>query len=181
MDVLDLRGLDDWMGWLAEHHDSGSEAWLRVRRSNATDERITIGHALDGALCFGWIDGLRRGLDKASFLQRYSPRTRRSPWSSINVAKAEALIASGLMAPAGHAAIEAARADGRWDAAYPSQAEAEPPDDLRNALGGDPVALARFESLGRTERYLLMLPVLKARGAARDRAVARAVADLTSG
>lgn len=178
MDVLDLADLDEWLRWLSAHHDSSAEAWLRVRRSHATDRRITIGEGLDGALCYGWIDGVRHSLDDVSFLQRYSPRTRRSPWSSINVAKAEVLIERGLMTAPGLAAIDAARADGRWDAAYPAQAEAEPPDDLLAALAAHPPAARQFDSLGRTARYLVMLPIFKATGPARDRAVAKAVAQL---
>ena len=103
-----------WEAWLAAHHDSAAEVWLTIARRGSTLVTVTIGEALDVALCYGWIDSHRRRGDELGYLQRYSPRRRRSPWSAINAAKAEALIAAGRMRPAGQAAIDAARADGRW-------------------------------------------------------------------
>jgi len=165
-----------WTTWLERHHSSESEAWLRIGKKNAGSGLIAIGDALDGALCFGWIDAQRRGLDQVSFLQRYCRRTARSSWSQINVDKVEALIIAGRMASAGYAEIEAAKADGRWDAAYVRQRDAEPPADLIAALAEHPGALSSFEALSRTDRYLVFLPLLKATSArARSRALDRAV------
>ncbi|MEV0840206.1 YdeI/OmpD-associated family protein [Actinocatenispora sera] len=151
-----------WESWLAEHHAEASGAWLLIRRKNSAAPLLTIDQAAEVALCYGWIDGQRRAHDADSFLQRYSRRRPTSPWSRVNVERAEALIASGRMREPGFAAIEAARADGRWDAAYAPQREAPVPTELTAALAADPAASARFDALDRTARYLLVLPLLKA-------------------
>ncbi|MEV6558023.1 hypothetical protein AB0M22_20075 [Nocardia sp. NPDC051756] len=104
-----------WESWLADRHDDATDVWLVIAKKGA--EGLTIGEALDVALCFGWIDSHRKALDEQHFLQRYSPRRAKSPWSQLNVTKAEALIAAGRMRKPGFAAIEAAAADGRWTAA----------------------------------------------------------------
>ncbi|MTB88873.1 YdeI/OmpD-associated family protein [Aeromicrobium senzhongii] len=180
MDVLEFGDVGTWDGWLAQHHDSAPQAWLRIRRKNADLALITIGEALDGALCHGWIDSVRRSLDDVSFLQRYSPRRPRSPWSQLNVARAEALEAAGRMRAAGRAEVAAARADGRWDAAYVRQADSEVPPDLTAALAANPRAAEAFGQLGRTAQYAIVLPLLKAgTPQARERLVARAVDALT--
>ena len=160
--VLDLPDGPAWEAWLEEHHATAPEAWLRIAKKGSGLASLSIGEALDGALCFGWIDGQRRGLDDVSFLQRYCPRRARSTWSQVNVEKVARLTAEGRMRPAGQAEVDAARADGRWDAAYERQSTATVPDDLAAALAADPVAAAAFEALGRSERYAVMLPVLKA-------------------
>lgn len=111
--------LDDaaaWKAWLTEHHESASDVWLMIAKRNGHARTVTLGEALDEALCHGWIDSHRRALDDDYYLQRYSPRARRSPWSAINAAKAEALTAEGRMRPAGHTAIETAKATGHWPA-----------------------------------------------------------------
>ena len=138
-----------------------------------------IAEALDVALCYGWIDGQRRANDDVSFLQRYSRRRPRSSWSKVNVAKVEALLAAGRMRPAGPAEVEAAKQDGRWEAAYESQRNTAVPPDLVAALAGNARASAAFESLGRSDRYAVILPLLKARTPeTRARTLARAVARL---
>ncbi|MFB8277271.1 YdeI/OmpD-associated family protein [Nocardia colli] len=104
-----------WESWLAGRHDDAADVWLVIAKKGA--EGLTIGEALDVALCFGWIDSHRKALDEQHFLQRYSPRRAKSPWSQLNMSKAEALIAAGRMREPGYAAIEAAEADGRWTAA----------------------------------------------------------------
>ena len=164
-----------WEAWLAENQTERTDAWLRIGKKNAGSGLIAIGDALDGALCFGWIDAQRKGLDDVSFLQRYCRRTARSTWSQVNVGKVAALIEQGRMQPAGYAEIAAAQADGRWQAAYVSQREAEVPPDLLAALEARGCREA-FEGLGRSDQYALYLPVLKARAAAtRARAVERIV------
>jgi uncharacterized protein YdeI (YjbR/CyaY-like superfamily) len=163
VDVFDFPDGARWEAWLAEHHEAHSEVWLRIAKKGSGIGTIAIGDALDGALCFGWIDGQRRSYDEVSFLQRYSSRRPTSSWSKINVAKAEALLAAGRMRPAGLAEIDAAKADGRWDAAYESQRTAKPPPDLAAALADNARARAAFERLGRSDRYSLILPLLKAR------------------
>ncbi|GAA2048750.1 YdeI/OmpD-associated family protein [Catenulispora yoronensis] len=175
MDTLEFADGPAWESWLETHHDDASEAWLRIGKRNSGAPYLSIADALDGALSFGWIDGQRRGLDEVSFLQRYSPRGRRSPWSQRNVDNAEALIAAGRMRPAGLAAIEAAKADGRWQRAYEPQSTAEVPAELVAALAADEAAGAAFAKLGRSEQYLLILPLLKA-GTEKSRATAVAKA-----
>lgn len=113
-DALLLDDAGAWKDWLAEHHETARDVWLLIAKKNSHATTVTIDEALDEALCHGWIDSHRRAFDSDYYLQRYSPRTRHSPWSSINVAKAEALTAAGRMRPAGHAAIETAKTTGRW-------------------------------------------------------------------
>ncbi len=181
MDVLDLPDAAAWDAWLRLHHAERTEAWLRIARRRSGIATIAISDALDVALCHGWIDGQRRALDGLSFLQRYSRRRPRSSWSQVNVAKVEALAAAGRMRPAGLAEVAAARADGRWDAAYPSQRTAEVPGDLTAALAGDPRAHAAFARLGRSARYAVILPLLTARSPeVRGRVLAREISRLAA-
>lgn len=163
MEIIDCSDATVWEAWLAAHHGARGDVWIRIAKKASGIASVTAAEATTVALCFGWIDSQRNAGDAVSFLQRYSPRRRRSPWSQINVERAEALIAAGRMRPAGFAEIEAARADGRWDAAYASQRTARVPPDLTAALAADDAARAHFESLGRSERYAAILPVLQAR------------------
>jgi uncharacterized protein YdeI (YjbR/CyaY-like superfamily) len=162
MDVLEFADGSAWEAWLAEHHASAPDAWLRIAKKGSGLELLSIADALDGALCFGWIDGQRKGLDDVSYLQRYCPRRARSTWSQVNVDKVAALTAAGRMRRAGITQVEAAQADGRWAAAYERQSTATTPDDLAAALAADPAALAAFDALGKSEQYAVMLPVLRA-------------------
>jgi uncharacterized protein YdeI (YjbR/CyaY-like superfamily) len=177
--VLDLPDAAAWDAWLEASHDRETEAWLRIAKRHSGLSTISIGDAGDVAICHGWIDGHRKGLDDVSFLQRYSRRRARSSWSQVNVARVEALTAAGRMRPGGIAEVEAAMADGRWAAAYEPQSTAEVPPDLAAALAADPVAGAAFERLGRSERYAVILPLLKTRTPhTRDRALTLAIAQL---
>jgi uncharacterized protein YdeI (YjbR/CyaY-like superfamily) len=176
VDLLDFPDAAAWESWLAAHHADASEAWLRIAKRGSGVETLLIGDALDVALCWGWIDGQRRGHDDGSFAQRYCPRRPRSSWSQVNVAKVEALTAAGRMRPPGLAQVAAAQADGRWAAAYASQRTAEVPPDLAAALAASPRAAAAFADLGRSERYQVILALLKTRtDEGRARAVTRAV------
>lgn len=182
MEPIDCIDAAAWEAWLDAHHASHDEAWLLIAKKGAGRRSVTAAEGTEVALCFGWIDGHRKGHDEATFLQRYSPRTRRSSWSRINVERAEGLIAAGRMRPAGLAQVEAARADGRWDAAYESQRTATVPPDLAAALAADEAAATFFASLGRTDRYAAILPLLKAQGdAARATQLERVVGLLRSG
>jgi uncharacterized protein YdeI (YjbR/CyaY-like superfamily) len=163
VDVLDFPDAARWESWLDAQHEEQADAWLRIAKRHSGLATIGISEALDVALCFGWIDGQRKGLDDVSFLQRYSRRRPGSPWSKVNVAKAEALIAAGRMRPAGLAQVAAAKADGRWAGAYEPQSTAEVPPDLAAALAASPPAGTAFERLGRSDRYAVILPLLKAR------------------
>ena len=176
MTLLEFSDATAWEAWLAEHHADTSEAWLRIAKRGSDIATIAIADALDVALCWGWIDGQRKGLDGLSFQQRYCPRRPRSSWSQINVAKVEALTAAGRMRPPGLAEVAAAQADGRWAGAYASQRTAEVPPDLVAALAASPRAATEFEGLGRSERYQVILALLKTRTEeGRTRALTRAI------
>jgi uncharacterized protein YdeI (YjbR/CyaY-like superfamily) len=179
VEPLEFRGAAEWESWLGANRHEQTEAWLLIGKRHAGAALITIGDALDVALCHGWIDGQRKSYDAVSFLQRYSRRRARSSWSKVNVAKAEELIAAGRMQQSGFAEIEAAIADGRWEAAYQSQRTAVVPPDLAEALAADEEANSAFEGLGRSERYAVILPLLKARTPeSRARIMAREIARL---
>ncbi|MGW4891419.1 YdeI/OmpD-associated family protein [Kitasatospora sp. NPDC004240] len=171
-----------WESWLAEHHEDEGGAWLKIAKKGSAVASVTVEQALQVALCYGWIDSHRRSLDRDCFLQRYSRRRKGSPWSRRNVERVEALTAAGRMRPPGLAEVAAARADGRWDAAYAAQRDVAVPSDLAAALAEAPDAAARFEALDRTTRYRLILPLLKARTAAgREARLRKAVDELRRG
>ncbi|MET7426294.1 YdeI/OmpD-associated family protein [Dactylosporangium sp. NPDC005555] len=163
--------------WLEQHHGESGEIWILVGKKGSGVASLTVTEALDAALCYGWIDGQRKGFDERHFLQRYVPRRPRSTWSQVNVAKVEALTAVGRMRPAGLAEVARARADGRWAAAYPSQRTATVPPDLAEALAGAPLARAAFDALPGTERYGLILHLVKLRTAAGRAARVKAIVE----
>ena len=165
--------------WLEEHVEHQPGVWLRVAKKSSGIPSLTDDEAVDVGLCFGWISGQRKGLDAAHYLQKYVPRRPHSRWSQVNVRKVEELLAAGRMRPSGLAEVEAARADGRWDAAYVSQKEATVPPDLTTALAASPEAGTAFAALGKTEQYAVILDVVTARTAAtREARIAKAVATL---
>jgi uncharacterized protein YdeI (YjbR/CyaY-like superfamily) len=183
-DILHFAAAADREAWLAEHHGDEGGVWLRIAKKGARTGAVslTIREALDGALCFGWIDSRRRSFDENWYLQRYSRRRAGSPWSRVNVERVEELTAAGRLRPAGLAEVEAAKADGRWDRAYTSQRNAAVPPDLAAALAANPAAATRFEGLNRTGRYLVILPLLKARTpAGREARLRTAIAGLLDG
>ena len=130
-DAITLTGAEQWEAWLAEHHAGSDGVRLKIAKKGSGETSLTAAEGTEVALCFGWIDGHRKSYDSSWFLQRYPPRRRWRAWSQINVDRAEALIGVGRMQAAGFAEIERAKADGRWDAAYASQAAAAVPDDPR--------------------------------------------------
>ncbi len=142
--------------WLSAHHASRAGLWLRIAKAASPLRSVTYAEAVDLALCFGWIDGQKRRHDADSFLQKFTPRQKRSPWSKRNRERVERLIAAGEMHPAGLAAVAAAKADGRWDRAYDSPGTATVPDDLQAALDEHPEASAFFETLTSANRYAIL-------------------------
>ncbi|MGC5037920.1 YdeI/OmpD-associated family protein [Streptomyces sp. DT190] len=167
--------------WLTAHPAPHPGLWVEVAKKGTGIPSVSAADVNDVALCHGWITGQRKGLDASRYLQRITPRRPGSLWSAVNVRRVGELTAEGRMRPGGLAEVAAARADGRWDAAYASQKEAEVPDDLAAALERSPRAAAAFRALGRTDRYLAMLGVLRARTpSARESQVASAVAELES-
>jgi uncharacterized protein YdeI (YjbR/CyaY-like superfamily) len=150
-----------WSEWLQDHASISDGVWLRIGKKGTKLPLMGIEDAGDEAICFGWIDSHRKGLDKDSFLQRYSPRRSKSPWSKKNVDRAEALIVAGRMRPAGFAEIEAAKRDGRWEIAYVPQKDFQVPQDVEDAFEIHPRARAAFDLLGKSKQYLLLLPIIK--------------------
>ena len=152
-----------WEKWLAAEHTGASGLWLKLAKKGCPHPTVSYAEALDIALCFGWIDGQKRPLDDDYWLQRFTPRKPKGKWSKINRGKAEALIADGRMRPTGLREVEAAKADGRWDAAYEGQSTATVPDDLRQALDADADAAAFFATLDRGNRYAILYRVQEAK------------------
>lgn len=142
--------------WLEKNHASSDGIWLRLFKKDAAQKSINHDEALDQALCYGWIDGQAQPHDDRSWLQKFTPRRARSGWSKLNTSRVERLFKTGQMAPAGLEAVEAAKADGRWQAAYDSPRNAAPPDDFLKALGKDKKAKAFFESLNRANVYAIV-------------------------
>jgi uncharacterized protein YdeI (YjbR/CyaY-like superfamily) len=142
--------------WLEENGDSSEGFWLKIGKKGSGVECVDYLEGLEVALCFGWIDSQKRSLDEAHFLQRFTPRRPRGRWSKINREKAEALIEGGRMRPAGLGEVEAAKADGRWDAAYAGQRSAEVPADLRAELDRNEKAKAFFAEISGANRYAIL-------------------------
>ena len=142
----------DWEDWLSAHGDAPG-IWLKIAKKNKDVSSVTYAEALDIALCHGWIDGLKRACDDQYFLQRFTPRRAKSLWSKINIAKVEQLLAANRVVPAGLREIEAAKQDGRWQAAYDSASNMEVPPELAAALAKRVKARKFFEQLDKTNRY----------------------------
>jgi uncharacterized protein YdeI (YjbR/CyaY-like superfamily) len=142
--------------WLEGNHDSAEGLWLKIAKKGVEPPSVTYAEALELALCFGWIDSQKRGHDERHFLQRFTPRRPRGRWSKINREKAEGLIEAGTMRPVGMAEVAAAKADGRWEAAYAGARAAEVPEDLRRELDANPTAREFFEALDRANRYAIL-------------------------
>jgi uncharacterized protein YdeI (YjbR/CyaY-like superfamily) len=137
--------------------------WVRLAKKGSGLTTLTCEQAVEGALCYGWIDGLKKSYDKQSSLQRFSPRKARSIWSKINREKAQALIESGRMRPAGLAAVEAAQKNGEWEKAYDSQSNSTVPDDLQAALDANAEAKVFFATLNSTNRYAILFRIHQAK------------------
>jgi len=172
-----------WRAWLAKHHTARPGVWLVLAKKGTSEPTsLSYDEALKHALCHGWIDGQVRRRDEATFRQRFTPRRARSAWSRRNVAIAERLIAEGHMSPAGMAAIEQAKADGRWEAAYAGPATIAVPEDLATALAAEPRAQAMFEILTSQNRYAVLLRIDSAkRSDTRARRIEQFVAMLARG
>jgi len=152
-----------WEAWLASHHGQSQGVWVKVGKKGTAKKAITAPEAGDVALCYGWIDSVRKSLDGDYFLQKYSPRRPAGSWSRVNAERVEALMAAGRMRAPGLAEVSAAKADGRWEAAYESQKNATVPPEVKAALRANKHAKDSFDQLGKTDKYLMILPLLKAR------------------
>lgn len=162
-DPLPFASVDELDAWLDVHPAPHPGLWVKVAKKGAGIVSVDWVEVNDVALCHGWITGQRKALDERYFLQRITPRRPGSLWSMVNVRRVAELTAAGRMRPAGLAEVAAARADGRWAAAYASQREAAVPEDLAAALERDPDAGAAFDALGRTDRYQVIFALLTAR------------------
>ncbi|KAG5771612.1 hypothetical protein H9Q72_001918 [Fusarium xylarioides] len=140
--------------YLSQHHSTNTTGlWLKIAKKNSPIPSITYDQALDTALCYGWIDGQRKSLDATHFIQRFTPRRKKSLWSQRNVNKVAVLTEAGRMKPAGLAEVDAAREDGRWERAYSSSSNVTVPEDFENAIEGDEAAGEFWRDLGKTKRY----------------------------
>ena len=155
MKIRAFKSPKNFRSWLAENQADEEGLWLRIFKKDSCEPTVTYAGALDQALCFGWIDGQKKSHDEKSWIQKFTPRRARSSWSKINAGHAERLMASGQMTSAGLAAIEAAKADGRWQAAYDSPSKAAPPEDFLKALGKNKKAKMFFESLNQANVYAI--------------------------
>jgi uncharacterized protein YdeI (YjbR/CyaY-like superfamily) len=171
--------------WLSANHDRQTELWLKIHKKGSGAPSVTAAEALEVALCWGWIDGVRKSFDERSFLQRYSPRRARSIWSQVNRDHVARLTAAGRMTPHGQRQIDAARADGRWDAAYApirSTSKASIPADLRAAIDASPKARKTFQTLGKMNLFALVFRTNAMKTpAGRARKIASLVAMLARG
>ena len=184
VELLELLLIDAraWRDWLGQHHGQSPGVWLVLHKKGGEVTTLTYDQALDEALCFGWIDGQRASRDGASYRQRFTPRRSRSAWSARNVEHVQRLVAAGRMEASGQAAVDAAQADGRWDAAYAGQGSATLPADLEAAITANPAAEAMLGTLSSTNRYALIYRVNAVKGVAtRAKKIAQFVAMLESG
>ncbi len=180
---LIVRDAAAWREWLANHHANPTGVWLVLaKKGTEKPTSLTYDQALEEALCHGWIDGQAGRRDEATYRQRFTPRRRRSAWSKRNTGIAERLIAEDRMHPAGHAEVERAKADGRWEAAYAGPARMEVPADLAEALAAEPKAQAMFEGLNGQNRYAILYRIATAKRAeTRARKIEQFVAMLSRG
>jgi uncharacterized protein YdeI (YjbR/CyaY-like superfamily) len=180
--VLSFLDANAWESWLAEQPPGSPGVWLKLAKKDAPEPSVTKAEAIDGALCHGWIDGQLKPFDAHWWLIRFTPRKPRSKWSEVNRRRAIELMAADRMAPAGRAQVEAARADGRWDAAYLPQSRMEVPADLQAALDAEPRAGAFFATLTGANRYAVLYRIDDAkRPETRARRIAQFTAMLAEG
>jgi uncharacterized protein YdeI (YjbR/CyaY-like superfamily) len=154
--VEEFASAKEWERWLARNHAKSPGVWLKMAKKGSGVETVSHPDALEVALCYGWIDGLRHKHDDVYFRQRFTPRKPRSKWSKINRDKVEALTRAGRMQPAGQRQVDAAKADGRWAAAYDSPGSIQVPDDLARALRRNAKARRKFEALDSRNRYAVL-------------------------
>lgn len=153
--VREFKTVDAFYKWLGKNHDKADEVWIKIHKLNSGLASITPKEAIDVVLCWGWIDGIRKGLDDKSFLQRYSPRGRKSVWSKINVENVARLIQEERMTQHGLVHVEAAKSDGRWDRAYGSGKDLAIPEDLQAAIDAEPEAKAMLVKLSAQNRFAI--------------------------
>lgn len=180
--TLEFKDRAAWARWLQEQHETSPGVWLKIAKKASGIPSVTHAEALEEALCYGWIDGQRAPHDETHFHQRFTPRRARSKWSQINREKATQLIEQGRMKPAGLAQVEAAKRDGRWDAAYAPQSSQTVPEDFQRALEQNPAAHEFFKTLRGARRYSFLYRIADAkRPETRARRIEQFVAMLAEG
>ena len=180
--ILPFESKKKFADWLAKNHDKSAGLWLKIAKKAAGIPTVTYAEALDVALCYGWIDGQKGSFDEQYFLQKFTPRRPKSIWSKRNVEHVERLIASGEMKPSGLKAVEAAKQDGRWDAAYSSQKNIEVPADFQSALEKNKKAKVFFETLTSSKRYSFLFRITTAKKAeTREKRIRQFVEMLSKG
>ena len=163
--ILFFEKSRDWEDWLNEQYDRSPGVWLQLAKKSSGLQSITYDDAVEVALCYGWIDGQKKGFDEFTWLQKFTPRGDNSIWSKINRDKAQALIDSGRIKSAGLHAVERAKQNGRWEAAYDSHSTASVPDDFQNALDDNPEAKAFFATLNSQNRFAILFRIQTAKKA----------------
>lgn len=161
--ILLFASKEEWADWLDSHHANSPGVWLQLARKASSIASVTYEEALEVALCYGWIDGQKKSYDADSWLQKFTPRGARSIWSKVNTQKAQQLIDNGRMKPAGLQAVETAKHDGRWAAAYDPQSTVTVPDDLQSELDRNAEAKAFFATLDSRNRYAILFRIQSAR------------------
>jgi uncharacterized protein YdeI (YjbR/CyaY-like superfamily) len=154
-----------WAAWLDKNHSKSSGVWLRIAKKGSEIESVSYAEGVEVALCHGWIDGQKEKYDESSWLQKFTPRGKKSIWSKINREKAQELVNKGQMKPAGLAAIENARQNGRWEAAYDSPSLASVPSDFQAELEKSPAAKVFFATLNGANRYAILFRIQTAKKA----------------
>jgi uncharacterized protein YdeI (YjbR/CyaY-like superfamily) len=178
--LLEFASWDGFYDWLAANHDSADEIWIRIFKKASGVPTISPTEAIEVVLCWGWIDAIKKSWDEVSFVQRYCPRKSKSVWSQINRDNVARLIERGKMTAHGLRHVDAAKADGRWDAAYATTMAA--PDDLLAAIAGNAKAQAMYETLSSQNRFALTFRVHSLKtAAARTRKIAGFVEMLERG
>ena len=153
VEIISFITQNEFRKWLEKNYNSSTGIWIRFYKKDSGCYSITHGEALDEALCFGWIDGQLNKFDDKSWLQKFTPRSRKSIWSKRNADRCEQLIKLGKMKPAGFEEMETAKSDGRWGKAYDSPADMKIPEDFMKQLSKDKKALKFFKTLNRTNLY----------------------------
>jgi uncharacterized protein YdeI (YjbR/CyaY-like superfamily) len=156
LDLISFQSSDEFRSWLEQNHADMPGLWLRIYKKETATPSITYAEALEQALCYGWVDGQKKSYDELSWLQKFTPRSAKSGWSKINTQHVERLIQAGLMTDAGLRVVDAAKKDGRWQAAYDSQSKATPPEDFLEALDKNQKAKAFFETLNKANIYSIV-------------------------
>jgi uncharacterized protein YdeI (YjbR/CyaY-like superfamily) len=165
LQVMSFETQQDWEAWLKEHHADTKGIWLKIAKKEARTTSVSYAEALDGALCYGWIDGQKASFDDKYWLQKFTPRTAKSIWSKVNCEKATALIAEGRMQPAGLRQVELAKSDSRWERAYESQSKITIPPDLQSELDKNQKAKDFFNTLDSGNRYAILFRIQTAKKA----------------